>query len=168
MITPKFKKIKWQPGMVYVVPLIDGSFGYAQAIDLAMVNVVDLVLFSVRDLGPPEVIPNLGVHDVISYSATWRQSLNGGVWKSLGVFDLIVSKMDHPNQKLIAANAIGIKHSDIGLLSDLLNAWHGLIPWNVMFDEEYYDKKLAKGVSRPKSAVILSPDDRLKYREDNP
>jgi hypothetical protein len=63
-----------------------------------------------------------------------------------------------PNQIVIATGTtVGVKHSDAGLIADLLDAWHGLAPWNVMFDENYFDSKLAPGVTRPSTALVLTP-----------
>jgi len=151
--------------MVYAVPLLDGSFCFAQAIADALPTVIDIAIFHTRTDHLPTAPPVLRRSDVISLSATWRQALNRGDWAALGVTDLLVDRLDMPNQKLLnAGTTVGIKHADSGVFEGLLNAWYGLEPWNVMHKENYYDEKLAPGVSRPESAVVLSSTERESHR----
>lgn len=160
-----FKRSKWAPGMFYAVPLADGSYGFVQAIAEAMVNVIDIAVLSTRSALLPLTPPTASAEDVISLSATWRQDLNGGDWAALGVSALVVDPSIMPNQKLLGIGTIvGIKHVSGGLISDLLNAWHGLAPWNTMHDETYFDSQLAPGVIRPHTAIILTPAEREAHR----
>jgi hypothetical protein len=151
--------------MVYAVPLTDGTYGYVQAVSAAMVNVIDVAVFSTRSTSLPKAAPKLDRSDVISLSATWRQDLNSGEWAALGVATLVVAAREMPNHAVLASGTtVGIKHSDAGLIGDLLNAWHGLAPWNVMFDEAYFDSILAPGVRRPSNAIVLAPTEREAFR----
>lgn len=160
-----FKRSRWEPGMVYAVPLGDGTFGYVQAISEALSNVIDVVAFSSRTASLPSEPPPLLRDQAISFGATWRQDLNRGSWAALGVAPLAVNPSEMPNQKLLhAGTTVGVKHSDASLIRSLLKAWHGLTPWNIMYDENYFDLQLAPGVSRPQSAVVLSSTDRDEYR----
>jgi len=159
-----FKRSKWSPGMVYAVPLSDGSYGFAQAISEAMVNVIDVVVLRTRSTSLPTAPPSVSTADVISLWATWRQDLNSGDWAALGVSIPVVEATDMPNQKLIAAGSVGIQHANGGLIQHLLNAWHGLVPWNTMHDEKYFDSKLAPGVLKPASAIVLASAEREAYR----
>ena len=161
----RFKSSRWKPGMVYAVPLLDGSYCYAQAISEAMPTVIDVAVFRTRTEHMPIEPPGLQRNDVIVLSATWRQALNRGDWAALGVTDLIVDRLDMPNQQLLdAGTTVGIKHSDSGIFESLLNAWYGLEPWNVSYNENYFDERLAPGVTRPDSAVVLSPSERELHR----
>jgi hypothetical protein len=151
--------------MLYAVPLCDGSYGFVQAIAAAMANVIDITVLSTRSALLPTAPPATSHKDVIALLATWRQDLNGGYWAALGASPLIVNPDEMPNQKLIAmGTTVGIKHSSCGLVSDLLNAWHGLAPWNTMHEENYFDSKLAPGVRRPRTAIVLTPMEREAYR----
>lgn len=49
---------------------------------------------------------------------------------------------------------------------DLANAYWGLEPWNIMFEENYYSKLLLRGIPTPNTVVILSQEDRVKYRKE--
>jgi hypothetical protein len=151
--------------MVYAVPLSDGTFGYVQAISEALVNVIDVAAFSIRTSVLPAVPPKLHQSEAISFSATWRQDLNRGNWAALGLAALAIEPAAMPNQVLLqAGTTVGVKHSDAGAIQSLLEAWHGLAPWNVMFDENYFDLKLAPGVRRPSSALVLAPEQRSAFR----
>jgi hypothetical protein len=76
-----------------------------------------------------------------------------------------VDLLEFPNQKLRASGGVGIEHGSAGLIEALLNVWHGLEPWNVTYEEDFYDRLLCPGVTRPPTAVVLSPGDRARYRE---
>lgn len=163
-----YKRSKWEPGMIYAVPLADGTFGYVQAIAEAMVNVIDVVVLSTRSsslLSPP---PKVERAEVISLAATWRQDLNCGNWAALGVSTLAVDPLDMPNQKILrSGTVVGIKHSSGALISSLIEAWHGLVPWNVLAEEDYFDSKLAPGIRRPSTARLLSAPDREAFRANS-
>ena len=151
--------------MIYAIPLSDGSFGFAQGAAACLTNVIDVAVFSRRAMAEPMEAPALEKDELVSLSATWRQSLNRGDWKALAKQELVCAPLEFPNQQLLAqGTTIGIKHCDSGIIQGLLEAWHGLAPWNVMFKEDYFDQMLAPHVSRPATAVILSADARLRFR----
>ncbi|WP_431097207.1 Imm26 family immunity protein [Polaromonas aquatica] len=160
-----FKRSRWTPGMVYAVPLSDGTFGYVQAISEAMVNVIDVAISSHRSANLAATPPKLEKAQVISLDATWRQDLNSGRWAALGVVDLVIDPSAMPNQVIIGTGTtVGVKHCNAGGIAGLLEAWHGLAPWNAMFDESYFDLKLAPNISRPSTALVLNSAEREAYR----
>ena len=150
--------------MVYAVPLPDGTFGLAQSVDAMAVNIIYVSLFADRltALPPSTVCPSAAT--VVALAATWRQELNRGDWFALGVAPVVIEKSQVPNERFAASGYVGATHDDAGILVDLLAAWHGLIPWNVMADESFYDKLLAPGVRRPPTAVLLNAAEREAYR----
>jgi hypothetical protein len=158
------KRVRWSPGAVDAVPLSDGSFGIAQAIDAMMVNIIYVALFSDRSSELPAVPPSLHRENIVALTATWRQHLNRGDWPYLSQVPLCVPKSAFPNERFAGAGYVGAKHSDAGLLALFLSAYHGLVPWNVMYKEDYYDGFLAPGVPRPASAIILDPAAKAEYQ----
>ena len=52
-------------------------------------------------------------------------------------------------------------------MTDLADAYWGLIPWNTLAFEDYYDQMLLKNILRPIAANVLGSADRKKYRLDN-
>jgi len=160
----KFKKARWKPGTVYGVPLSDGRFGIAQAVDAMMENVIYVALFSDIVDSPTESLPPLNRENVISLVATWKQSLSNGTWPFLTVKDLVVSKSDFPNERFSANGYIGAKHYEVGIVQKFLSAYHGLMAWNSMADEDYFDTLLAPGINRPENVILLTPEERRIYR----
>ena len=158
------KRSRWAPGAVYAVPLADGSFGFAQAIDAMMDNVIYVALFDNRVHEAPSGPPVLDRQRVVSLAATWRQHLNRGDWAPLGVVAPVVRKSDFPNERFARAGYVGAKHYDAGILADFLSAYQGLLPWNVLYDEGYYDHLLAPGVARPSTVRVLDGEARTAYR----
>lgn len=158
------KRVRWAPGAVYAVPLTDGSFGLAQAIDAMMENVIYVALFADRFGELPVDPPPLRRESIVSLTATWRQHLNRGDWPFLGKASICVPKSAFPNERFARNWYVGAKHADAALLAQFLSAYHGLLPWNVMYVEDYYDKFLAPGVPRPVNAVILDSDARTAYQ----
>ena len=159
-----FARSKCVDGMVYAIPLVDGSYCYAQALSSSMSVVVNLAVFKIRTNTLLSLPPDMHKSDVIAFTATWRRSLNRGDWAALGVHNLIIEPTIHPNQMLEDSNGVGVKHCDAGLIVSFLKAWFGLEPWNVWHDEQYFDKLLAPGIARPSTAVVLSKEDRDTYR----
>ncbi|NNN99465.1 hypothetical protein FKQ62_08255 [Vibrio sp. B1-2] len=161
-----FKRVRWEQGSVYGIPLEDGSFGICQAIDLMMPNVVYIAVFSYQFKELPETIPTLKRSDILSLGATWKQDLNNGTWASIAKCEPIVRKADFPNEAFAEDDYIGAVTSDSGLYSEFLAACFGLIPWNTMFKPNYWDEYLNSGKSRPSSVKVLSEDARNKYRSE--
>lgn len=154
--------------MVYAVPLADGSFGFAQAGETqeGFVNVIYVALFLDRHSCIPDEPPCLRREQVVSLAATWRKNLNRGDWRSVGMSPELFAKLEFPNEAFAEKGYVGARNYDAGILTDFLSACHGLLPWNVMHDPEYYDHLLCAGVARPRSALVLSESAREDYRRN--
>jgi hypothetical protein len=97
----KRRQARWKPGMIYAVPLADGSFGIAQA-GKAMggyINVIYVALFAARYPTIPAAPVKLSRTSAVSLTATWRQSLNRGEWFSLGWAAEVFKKSAFPNER---------------------------------------------------------------------
>lgn len=156
------KPKKWDSGDVFIIPLKDNTYSVGQVLDKKYCT---CALFNNRltneFLGKDEFkklkpisILHLGTGDL----------LNNGTWSVL--FNEIVTL--NPN------NGSGGKFGEIGsrsyggcgIMTDLAEAYWGLRPWNTLYKDDYYDEKLLKNVSRPKTAVILNSAERKKYRKE--
>ena len=157
---------RYKPGMVYAVPLADGSFGLAQAGGSMFPTVIYVALFLERFEAVPAIPPALDESRLASLTATWRKNLNKGEWVPLGVSQLTPGLLNHPTEALAANGYVGAKHYDSGILSEFLSACHGALPWNVMYDPAYYEKLLIAGSVRPAKAVVLSEEERTVYRRE--
>jgi hypothetical protein len=161
------KRVSWEPGSVFAVPLADGSYGCGQAIALMMPNIVYCALTSHRFQELPSECPAIERGDIISLVAVWRNSLGSGKWPIVCVISPIVEKAEFTNERFAARGYVGAKHYDEEIAAEFLSAYFGLIPWNGQWYREWYlDELLAPGVERPASAVILSSEERHTYRVD--
>lgn len=161
-----YPKSRWKPGMVYAVPLCDGSFGVAQAVDSMMTNIIYVAIFSIRHESLPSAAPLLSPETAVALLATWRQALNRGDWPALGLAAPVFQKHQFANESFASSGYVGAKHYDAKIIANLLSAFHGLTPWNVMADERYFESMLSSGVA-PASAIILSPAERDAYRREH-
>ncbi len=150
--------------MVFGLPLEDGSFGIAQAIDSMWENVVYVAIFSDRFDELPESIVNLDPENIVSLGATWKQDLNNGSWAKIGTLHPVVTKSQFPNEKYADSGYVGATNSDAGLFCKFLSAYHGLKPWNVMHQEDYWDKYLNAGKGAPSTIIVLNAQQREKCR----
>ena len=158
------KKVKWNYGDVFAVPLVDGSWSMGQAIGSMMTHIVYCAFFDTRFQSLPSSPPLSPRPPIVALLATWKESLNFGDWPVVATSPLVVEVAEFSNERFRAGGYVGAKHYDEGIVADFLSAYHGLAPWNIMADERYYDALLREGVARPASAIVLSGDARQKYR----
>jgi hypothetical protein len=165
---PRFKRSRWKPGNVYALPLVDGSFGVAQAIVASpgMAGILNVALFDYRYPSLSDCRTTVERNRVIALLATWRAEMNGGYWALVGWFEPCVAEMEFPNLQL-GRDAPGHIHHSGGVLENLVSAYHGLLPWNTNSQEDYYDILLAPGVKRPKTARLLNQLELATFRERN-
>jgi len=152
----------WKPGMMYAIPLPDGRYGVAQAIEAMMSNAIYVAVFRHIMNTPSIAVREARKDDVVSLIAVVKSSLKN--WRTAGVVHPAVDKASFPNETTGRHGYIGAKVYDAGIVADFVAAFHGIRPWNVMKDENYFDHLLAPDVSRPAAVVVLSPDERRDYR----
>ena len=154
MTKQRFKRtLKGKTGDVFAVPLVDGSFGYAQAIAPVSSFAIDFALTSQRSNELEHGVTSVG--SAIALMATWRTVVTGGHWCKVGTAALCVPADSCPNQKLLASGElVGVRHSSWGLLEEFLSAFHGQFPWN-LYPAFNFDKYLLPGISRPTVARVL-------------
>jgi len=90
--------------------------------------------------------------------------LNNGFWDVIFNCESILDINSGSDGKFGTVGAVS--YGACGVMANLAEAFWGLLPWNVMFDEDYYDGKLLKGIERPNTILILNREDRLKYRRE--
>ena len=159
----QFKRARWKSGSVYGVPLAGDGYGICQAIENMLPNAVYIAVFSYHFEKAPANLPPLDKRDILSLGATWKQQLNNGTWLHLGVSEPVVRKIEFPNEKYAANGYVGAQHSDAGLYSKFLSACFGLIPWNGMFREDFWEDYLNARHPRPSGIWLLDSEEREKY-----
>lgn len=167
MAKERFKRSRWKPGNVYALPLADGSFGIAQAIvaDPDMPGILNVGVFDYRYATLEDCLPIVQRQRVIALLATWRAEMNGGWWAPIGWAEPCICAEEFPYSSL--PTAVGRVHHSGGVLENLVSAYHGLLPWNSNYREDYYDRLLAPGVQRPTSARMLNQMELMTFRELN-
>lgn len=167
MAKGSFKRSRWKPGNVYALPLTDGSFGIAQAIVASpgLPGVINVAVFDDRYPTLAECRNTVARERLIALLGTWRAEMNGGWWALVEWAEPCVRADEFPNLQL--KSLVGHTHHSGGVIENLVSAYHGLLPWNANYREDYYDVLLAPGVQRPKTARILGAVELSTYRERN-
>jgi hypothetical protein len=148
------KRIQWDHGDLFGVPLADGSFGIVQAVDHWMpaggiyVAVTDQRAESLSPVA--ELNPHLRV---IARMAVVDNGFDFGWFPRIGPAVALARRQDFPNERFAQSDYVGAKSYTGGILADFLSAWHGMAPWTPYKDPEYFDKLLADGIGRPPHTI---------------
>jgi hypothetical protein len=165
---PNKKRQRHKEGDVFLVPLEDGSYGLGQILSYepAALNTVGCAFYDLRVVNGPSLdIPAPLPQDrVISILLTTKDLLNRAVWPVVTHRAVSTSESRRPYEKYRAKQWVGAKISGSGIINDFLNAYHGLRPWNVYLEEDYFDHMLAPGLKRPDTVVVLDPPARAEWR----
>ena len=152
----------WEDGDVFAIPLVDGSYTVGQVLNKLHCT---CALFEARSTNKKYNIHEFKKFRPISILHLSNGNLlNNGYWEVQ--FNHTVS-IDPGSGSGGRSGEIGsISYGRCNAMKDLANAWYGLLPWNVLFDPNYYEKQLLKGVSQPSTVLILNDDDRNRYRKE--
>jgi hypothetical protein len=154
------KAQRWDIGDVFAIPLGDATFAAGQVLGTYLVRSPTCALFEVRCDRPDaiDVDEAIGAR-AITILHTDGQHLASGHWRVLG--------RREPAMRAEAGPwGTGGTSSGDETLAQLARTYWGLLPWNVLADERYYDRLLMRGVSRPAAAKVLSAEERRVYRRD--
>jgi hypothetical protein len=152
----------WQTGDVFSIPLLDNSFAFGQVLDkkhctCALINIKSnntSLSQETFEKSQPISILHLSNGDL----------LNNGHWQIL--FNRATTLNPNGGHGGRFGDIGSKSYGQCGVLEDLANAYWGLVPWNIMYDENYYDELLLKGVTRPITVIVLTETDRIKYRKE--
>jgi hypothetical protein len=150
------KRVKWNNGAVFAVPLADGSFGVAQAIDHWIPHAVYVALTNLRVKSTADPIPSLHRSKVISLLAVNDRALDFGEWKLLCEMPLLAARLDFPNERFRANGYVGGKSYDGGIAAAFLSAYHALVPWDCYYRPDYLDEMLLSPDLKPPTVVFKS------------
>ena len=166
---PKKKRQRHKEGDVFLVPLNDGSYGLGQILSYEpqALNSVGCALYNIRVVdGPSLDIPAPLPQDrVISILLTTKDLLNRAVWPVVTDRAIPTPESRRPYEQYRARKWVGANIFGSANVNDLLNAYHGVRPWNVYFEEDYLDQMLAPSVKRPNTALVLDTQARAEWRD---
>ena len=153
---------EWKTGDVFAIPLADKTFSFGQVLDKKYCT---CVLFDYKSDYPE--LSNSYFFELRPLSILHLSNgdlLNNGQWKVIFNEEVMLDPSKGYGGRF---GTIGsISYGGCTRMVDLANVYWGLQPWNVMFEEDYYDKLLLKGIAVPNTAIILSQDERTKYRRE--
>ncbi|MDX2056721.1 MAG: hypothetical protein SFV24_02895, partial [Gemmatimonadales bacterium] len=113
------------------------------------------------------VAPLVSRSRLVALLATDRHAVTSCSWPVIATGPALVAKEEFPNERLASVGYVGAKIYTPGILTNLLAACHGLVPWNGSYlEEDYLDGLLVPGASRPATAQVLTPVERAEYRRD--
>ena len=156
------KPKEWKTGDVFSIPLADNMFSFGQVLNKRYCT---CVLFNFKSNEP-----DLSKSDFLKLQPLSILHLSNGNLLNNGRWKIIFNeqaKLDANAGYGGRAGTIGsISYGGCGVMADLANAYWGFQPWNVMYEEDYYDKLLLQGVIKPTTVLILNQSERLKYRRE--
>lgn len=155
------KPKKWEVGDVFAIPLCDNTFSIGQVLDKKYCT---CALFEIRINNPLFNQSDFRKLRPISILHLGTDLLNNGTWQILFSDQVTLDPTSGSGGKFGEVGCIS--YGGGGTMTDLADAYFGLQPWNVMYDEDYYDKMLLKGLSRPGTALVLNETERQKYRQE--
>jgi hypothetical protein len=140
---PRRRRVKLQLGQILAIPLCDGSFGLAHI--AAVSPLITCAVFSVRRT------------QAVELPAELERALDGGPVAVMMVTPNFVTDGSWPvigqRAPSYSAHLLDTKgrSATAGCLEDLLNAYHGLQPWDGMGDPRCFEKDMLPGVPVPPS-----------------
>lgn len=151
------KRSYFNEGDYFSIPLVDGSECIGQVLSIEPKALNSVVCSIYADRYSNEIAEWTLPKQLISVQFVTPDLLKSGVWKILGN-DQILKGMKFAELEMCRNNKfVGTKIRGSGIIKKLLEAFHGLRPWDSFHDPAYLDKLLLSGVARP-DKVILEKD----------
>jgi hypothetical protein len=153
------KRIQWNLGDVFAIPLSNGKYAIGHALSQRLPNAIRIAVYD-------EVIENLEGNnvdrlcrqvDLISLIEVTKEQLDFGVWKVIGnkVTNIPVSK--HANEQFRNADpyldGVGSSIYDAVFSEDFLNAFYALIPWDGWYKPDLLDEILIDKSKKPTNLI---------------
>jgi hypothetical protein len=145
------KKQSWTAGDCFIVPLLDGPFGLAQivAYEAEALNSVLCCIFRNRLNAVPEVVAAPPETDLISVLFVTRDLLDLGHWQVISRWPPLDVRKYVDLSRLRRAGFVGVKIIGSGNVTEFLNAYHRLAPWNNYHKPDYLDRLLISPDRKP-------------------
>jgi hypothetical protein len=151
------RKVKWQSGDNFVVPLGDGTYGQGQVLCYEL-HALDSALcaFSSHRFGEvPVHLDSIAERNLIAHSFVTRDFLDSGHWRIVDNGPILIPWEELVDiRRLRKKGFIEVTIHGSGIAVDFLKAYHQLIPWNSYFDPEYFDKMLISRDRKPAHVLL--------------
>lgn len=152
------RRQKWQAADILTVPLQDESLVLGQVLRYTPEALNSALCAFFRDRLPAgtEQVPigALSVDSVICVCHVTRESLDRHFWKIISSSKDLAEAVLEAFDFLLPRDLVGTRILGSGILEKFLNAYHGLYPWDSMFEPDYFDKLLVSPSLKPPHAVL--------------
>ncbi|TDK61771.1 hypothetical protein E2K98_12845 [Bacillus salipaludis] len=159
------KPQKWQEGDIFSIPLSDMSFGYGQVLwHQNKKSSATCAIFDCHsnEFKPIDEVVQSKVISVITIKNLF--DLNSAKWKVIGNCSKVIEKSIVPWEHSGDA-AVGSKIYQDSTLTDFVEAYFGIKPWNhLQFKDTFMDTLLLPGVVRPNNAILLTKEQKKLNR----
>ncbi|MBK9247533.1 MAG: hypothetical protein IPM69_05335 [Ignavibacteria bacterium] len=151
------RKIKWNDGDVFAIPLEDGSFSLGQILDLMTVNIVRIALYDEKIID----IQNLNLElyckmeNLISLVTSTREQLDYNIWKIIGNKEQVVPVKMFPYEDKRDNGWIGATTFDAAIIEDFVNSFYGFLPWDDWYDPNFLDEILVDINKKPLKLIYI-------------
>ena len=149
---PRWKRP--DPGALLLVPQQNGKCTVVQVLDWPNKHIVSVCTFE------PQVKSDYsGMLDSLTpfaRLAVTTEALADGLWKGCGKDRVALPQRLWPFEHTRALGWVGFGCSSANVLSEFLDAWWGLVPWDSYGFGRPFDVYLLPGVSRPARAYMGS------------
>ncbi|WP_395377516.1 Imm26 family immunity protein [Marinicella sp. W31] len=148
---------KYKEGDVFLIPLVDDSFGIGQVLKITKeaLNSVVIALYDVRIFNDNEYSNKvIKSENIISVQFSTTDLLRKKRWhvidwhKEIDIVNFIDID-DIEAKQYIGVNIIGS-----GNITKFLSAYFGLYAWNFWYEADYCDKMLLDTVNKPSNLIF--------------
>jgi hypothetical protein len=150
------KKVKWQAGDYFLVPLEDESYSQGQILsyEAHAMNSVVCAFSSLRFESVPTQLDAIPEKSLIAVQFTTRDLLDSGRWRIVNNGPVLSWEKYLDIQGLRRKGFIGAVIHGSGIIEKFLNAYHKLVIWNDYYDPEYLDKMLISPDRKPAGVLL--------------
>lgn len=152
------KKPQWGKGTVFLVPLQNEQCGVGQVITNEVMGSPTVAVFPMCLPCDSElaVVPPLQESGCIALlTLLGGYALDKGLWRLLGNRELALNSSRGENWKHRGRQWVGASLLTDNIVEALLNAYHGLEPWDNFADPEFLDKLLLPPHKRPDGVKLI-------------
>ena len=153
MITP-------QQADIFLIPLLDGSFGAGQVIEASETpDNAALCLMTLMSLTRDATPAPFGLSDMIALVLLQPDHLIDGTWPIIGFEQLPQIEKVFKLRDAKRNGFENIQIHDPAIVEAFVNACHGLYPWDAFPDPTFFDTLLVRPDARPPKARMKSSFD---------
>jgi hypothetical protein len=156
-MTKRLPKERIEPGLVFGIPLKNGTYTIGQVLDRPMASLASIVLFegevAATDL---EYVAPARCLRILGTATTGNIALRDFSWPIIRFGDPLALPQERwPNEAARSRNWVGLVVHNTVIIEDFVNACVGFYRWrSYTASPDYFDNMLFPGVPRPAKADL--------------